>query len=1216
MKKKSYAEPDLPKRLKKILLIMRLTFFLCLLGILHVSATGYAQEYRMDLKMENATVTQVFNKITEITNLDFFYNNAQIDVNRRVTVDLSDATVEEILKEIFKAENVRFDIKEDFIVIHRIPAVQENVRTKQLRGTVKDNNGMPLPGVTVIIKGTATGVSTNSQGEFTISLPEGKEQMLQFTFIGLKQKEVKWNGEATLEVIMEEDDTEIDEVVVLGVANVNRKNMVGSYTQLAMDDVMVNAYSSVDQMLEGQVPGMSVTMSSVRAGSSPSIRIRGTSTLLGSSEPLWVVDGIVQKEIKDVNGVSKMWSTSSQDDSDLSQYVGSQISWLNPNDIETITVLKDASATALYGSRASNGVIVITTKRPTADKVNANFSANWTLKLRPRYQDYKLMNSQERIKFSQEAFNSGVTYLTTPKADMYTYEGLYRLFAESKITEKQFTDQYTFLEGVNTDWLDLLTRNSVNQSYNFSITGAGQKSNYSFSISYNHNKGIEDGNDSRRMTARLALGMNLSEKARLNVTMNGGLTKTTGFATGVSPLNYAVSTSRAIPAYNQDGSRAFYKLNQSYEYNPETEVTGLDYNIMHEMDNTGSSFRAPELSASLNFSWKFMPVFTYELTAGVTLKTRKSEVWADAPSYYITKNYRGYSVGSISPGDPEYYAALLPFGGELQTEDTYNQIYEIRNTLRFEKNFRDLHNLSGQLSWQIESDYVNSKVNTVWGFERDRGERITPPASLSTFKPMGGAAAPTNLGIFQELYSGRWRSTNTRENLASLFFIGTYSYDGKYIFNFNMRNDWSNRFGQNINNRFDPTYSFGLKWRVENEAFMANTWEWLDQLAVRVTYGIQGNVVNSASPELILNKGNASTIYNDYTSMISKLGNPDLDWERTHQWDFGLDLGLFRNRLTLVMDGYIKKSKVLSSMTLNPEHGNYSAPVTGTELRNSGLELSLNVEALKKKDWRITTRINVSKNWDKILKMNFFDTSERTASDYINGQQKTKLLEKGYSYGAFWAYSYAGVNEFGYPVFNNMDMETGTPYTDFLVHMGSRIPLVNGGFNVMVSYKQLSLYAKFSAKLGGKDFLPNPYSSFASGKMPSPVSNLSRDLTQRWKQAGDSDDIPGLYLGGESVIITDPSTSNQNTKDRYLMWAQSDRRVASTSQLKCGSIQLNWNVNKGRLIELTGIRNLSLNASVENVFMIIDKKWDGKDPDLGGMYRQPRSFTVGFNFGF
>lgn len=270
-------------------------------------------------------------------------------------------------------------------------------------------------------------------------------------------------------IILEPEEAQLDEVVVTGYQSINRRDMVGSYTTVKAADIMMPAYNSIDQMLQGKIPGMVVVNSSSRIGSSPKITIRGTSTIFGNTDPLWVVDGIIQPDPLPIDASSAVTE-------DMKNLIGNQISWLNPADIETITVLKDASATAIYGSKASNGVIVITTKKGSAERTSIRYSTNLSFRARPNYGMFNFMNSKERIQFSKEAYDAGIRYQSDPLPQIYTYEGLMAMYNNRQISEENFMKQMEYLETCNTDWFDILCRNSVSHSHNLSITGGSPES--------------------------------------------------------------------------------------------------------------------------------------------------------------------------------------------------------------------------------------------------------------------------------------------------------------------------------------------------------------------------------------------------------------------------------------------------------------------------------------------------------------------------------------------------------------------------------------------------------------------------------------------------------------------------------------------------------------------------------------------------------------------
>jgi TonB-linked SusC/RagA family outer membrane protein len=929
-----------------------------------------------------------------------------------------------------------------------------------------------------------------------------------------------------------------------------------------------------------------------------------------------VVDGVVQPDIQQVSGVWDNWNSSN--DTEINNIIGSQISWLNPADIESVTVLKDASTTAVYGSRASNGVIVITTKRGTVDRLSINASYNLTLGEQLHYGLYNLMNSQERIGFSKEAFDAGVYYQYVPISQPYTYEGMYNMYLSGKISESEFVRQYNYLETVNTDWLKLVTRPSVNQTYHVSASGGTNRFTYAASASYNKLDATELGNGMDRYTGRIGIGVELSPKVRIDASLSSSLSKTTGYSgAGIDPIGYATKTSRAIPAYNQDGSPAFYMVRESYKYNTNTVEQGLPYNILDDISNTASSVETPVTHATLDFKWNITPDLTYQVVGGYSSTSRASESWMGENSFHVVSRYRGYRLGSAEAADPAFKnAAVLKNGGILITDNTYSRNYSVRNQLNYSHTFAKRHRVNMMAMWEISSNYRNSKYNTVFGYDRSRGETIDAPTVPSELVPIGSATAPTDyVDTYNQLVKGYWRSTNFTDNKASLAFIGAYSLNEKYVFNANFRNDWSNTFGQNANKRFNPAFSFGVSWKLAEEPFMDWAEAWLNTVNLRLTYGTQGNVSNTQTTEMILRYMPVHTLLEEPYSIISRLANPYMSWERTENWNGGLDLALFNSRLTLVIDGYTRLSNVGRTFVDTPENGGFSSTLTGTFIRNSGIEAALNIIALQTPVWKISVGANFSKNWNVIVREEQTDATSYNTMTYINGSAE-KIIVPGYALGSFWAYSYAGPDAtYGIPTFNNLAVQSTNP-EDYLTYAGTRISSLSGGLNLRVGYKNLSAAMMCVATLGGKTFLPNPYSAFVYGQMPDPTSNLSKELLERWRQPGDASGFPGLYIVPNKtqypILLDDPTGM---TQDRYTMWGYSDARIASLSNLRCRSIQVTWTLNAGYLKKVH-VRNVNITAAVNNVFLIAASEWNGMDPELGGDRKLPRSYTLGVSLGF
>lgn len=1089
-----------------------------------------------------------------------------------------------------------------------------------ISGTVTDEFGQPLPGASVAImngKKMVRGTSTNINGDFRIEVNiGGGESELVVSFVGTKTRRIKLTTDTTkehLKVQLNSDEAMLSEVTIVedGYNKLPRKDMVGAFTTVKADDIMMPAYQNIDQMLQGKIAGMSVINTTARVGASPKITIRGTSTILGNSDPLWVVDGVIQEDPISIDMSSSITS-------DMRELIGNQISWLNPQDIDNITVLKDASATAIYGSKASNGVIVITTKKGTPGRISVNYSANLSVREQPSYEIYDFMNSYERIQFSKEAYEAGVRYQSVPLPQVYTYEGLMAMFNKRMISEEQFSSYLQRLETVNTDWFDLLTRNSVSQNHNLSISGGTDKYTYNASVGYSDNKGYEIGNENDQITTRLSINSNVNERLTINVQLNGSVRNSDGYGAGVNPYSYAMNTSRAIPAYELDGSRAFYSKYYRYQYNALLgDNNQYSYNIFNEMENSYSKNRGTMFNASANVSYKILSWLTYNATANISLSTNKSESFAGERTSQVEQLYRGYPYGSEQAGSDKYNAALLPFGGVLNQSNSQTLSYSTSHRLSFSKEFNEHHRLNAMLGMEIRSSRGESDGTIAYGYVPERGEIIVSPTLPEDFKPIG-TDVNVGFGPLTQLYNGGWSKTSTLTNYMSFFATVAYSHKNRYVVNVNVRSDASNRFGQDTNKQFDPTWSFGASWKIAQEQFVEDYIPWLDQANLRATYGIQGNVVNSISPEMIVQYQGLLESYGEYYLSISSLANPQLKWERTKTWNLGLDLALFG--MTMNLEYYGRRSHAIIRQDLAQEYGIASLPLNGAIITNHGVELTLNFTPYRTNDFAWTIGMNASKNWNKSRDDDrTARADELTHTDFLNGNHD-RPLKSGYPLTAFWSYKFTGLDGTnGYPTFEHAtyDAVDGDPSIDpttFLVYSGQSEPYFTGGFNTRLRWKNFNFGADFALMLGAKKRLPNPYSTFTGGKMPDIFSNLSKELNDRWKQPGDeaNTNIPALYTSVRDLYnLNLPNGLYDNI---YSMWAQSDVRVADASFLRCTQISLSYSLPR-KLCKKVGMSRIQISANVNNLFVIASDEWRGYDPELGNTI-QPRVYSMGLSVGF
>ncbi len=1183
--------------------------FLFLSVSLLCSSTIYAQNSTVNLNYKDASFVEVINEFRKQTGVKFMYNLEKVKNKRCKDLVVKNVPTQQAIDIVLKHFNLAYSMVEGVVVVKEQPEKPQNPRT--IKGTVLDENGSALPGVTVLVKGTTIGVSTDVKGNFSITLPGEKDNSLIFSFIGMQTQVIKCTDDKPLKITMKTDASQLEEVTVIstGYSSLPRKDMVGAYTTVKAEDIMMPAYNSIDQMLQGKIPGMVVVNSSSRIGSTPKITIRGTSTIFGNTDPLWVVDGIIQPDPLPIDASSAVTE-------DMKNLIGNQISWLNPSDIETITVLKDASATAIYGSKASNGVIVITTKKGSAERTSIRYSTHFSFRTRPNYGMFNYMNSKERIQFSKEAYDAGVRYQSDPLPQIYTYEGLMAMYNKRLINENDFMKQMEQLETCNTDWFDILCRNSFSHNHNLSISGGSQKVTYNASFGYSSSHGTQKGDDMTQFTSRLNVNTQFTKSLSITFNLSGSFSDKKGYGPGVNPQSYANQTSRAIPVYDENGKRVFYKRYYEYQLNRSGQLE-YGYNILNEMENSYSKNNSKNFNVSINADWSITDWLKYQFVGSIAYSTNNSESFAGEKTSYIERNYRGYAYGTEPSGSARFNAALLPFGGELATNVINNTSYNMQHKVVFSRTINEIHRLNAMAAMEIRSGENKNNTNTVWGYVPERGEILVSPTYPTEITPVGGTV-PISWGALDKLYQGGWKNTTITNNYVSFFVTFAYSLKDRYVFNANVRSDASNRFGQDANKQFDPTYSFGISWRMAEEEFVKTYLPWLNQLNLRATYGVQGNVVTSISPDLITQYQGILPGYNEYYLTISSLPNPLLKWERTKTWNLGLDLQLF-NGISMSLEYYGRRSNAIINQDIAQEYGMNAMKLNGGRIHNHGLEYSVNITPYQRKDFVWTIGINASKNWNRTQNNDIRTKAGKiTKSNFLTGSSD-RFLKKGYPLSAFWSYSFAGLDpETGYPTFNLIDFEEADPDIDpttFLVYSGQKDPYFTGGVNTRARYKSFSLGVNFSVLLGAKKRLPNPYQNFSHGKLPDPFYNLSKDLLKRWQKTGDEKHTiyPALYTSVEdlyNIQLPDGTMSNSI----YDMWGQSDAMVVNASFLRCTQISLSWNMPK-QICSKFGATNCSISANVNNPFVIGSSRFNGFDPELGDSV-MPKIFSFGLSVGF
>ena len=616
---------------------------------------GQAEQKKITMKVTDVTVLDALYEVNRLCgNLIFFMKEEVGRENTLVSVDVENLSLLETVKKIIEGTSLACIEKNGRLIV--APAVQMPVT---VCGFVTDQRKSPMPGATVMVKGLTLGTVTDSRGWYKLSVPHLKDFTLVFSFIGMKEAERKYAGKDTINIILYEDVQAMDEVVVTGYGNVSKGSYTGASTTVKASDVMMAGVSSIDQMLQGVVPGMLVMNKTGMVGASPKIRVRGTSTLLGSQEPVWVVDGVIQRDPQPFNSEDN--TKFSVDADDIRQLAGNAVSWLNPNDIETITVLKDASATAIYGSQAANGVIVITTKKAKVGKISVNYNGDFSIGQRPRYGLYDLMNSAERMQLSKEIYEERREFTNGSVVLPIGYEGLLQKLFNKEITHEEMASEYEKMARQNTDWFDILFRNSFNHSHSLGISGGSEKIQNRTSFGFIQENGEAKGNGMTQFTASSNTTINLWDRVTINMLLNGSVREVDGFAYGVDPFNYAYNTSRVIPAYNEDGS-LFYHEKQGEGSAAISNKSTYNYNILNERSTTGSESRTRNWGTTIDLKWQILPGLEYQGLVAYNSSSSDTKQHATERSFYIS-SIRGYEYGTIIENTSDVGVTPLPMGG-------------------------------------------------------------------------------------------------------------------------------------------------------------------------------------------------------------------------------------------------------------------------------------------------------------------------------------------------------------------------------------------------------------------------------------------------------------------------------------------------------------------------------------------------------------------------
>ncbi|MDE5612369.1 MAG: SusC/RagA family TonB-linked outer membrane protein [Odoribacter sp.] len=1181
--------------IRKTFLVMKLYLVFTLFLTLTVSASVYSQNERISFTLETCSLGDALIHVKDMTGAQIIYNEDLLEhlTCRKLTLDR--VTVAEAIEEILKGSGFYCEKVDEVFVIKPLPQQQQIAQPARLSGKVTDEQGQPLPGVTVAIKGIAVGSVTDVDGKYMLHLPDSKKCTLVFSFIGMRTQEVAYTGQKEINITMNEESTQMDEVVITGYQNIDKRKLTSAVTTIKVDDIRVPGINTIDQMLEGRIPGMIFMQNSGQVGAAPKLRIRGTSTVLGNREPLWVLDGVVLTDPVNVDPAQL-------NDLDFVNLLGNAISGLNPDDIEQIDVLKDASATALYGAKAGNGVIVITTRKGKVGAPSVTYSVTGTYTRRPRYSDraINLMNSKERVDVSRELVERGVFY---NNIDSWVgYEAAIQDYYNGAINYGEFNRLVGYYETLNTDWFDVVCQDVFSHNHTLSLSGGSNNIRYYASLGMNDDKGAIKGEKNKRYSTTLNLTANY-RRFTARFQLQGSMSERDYNPSELGVLDYAYGMNRAVPAFNPDGSRYLYQRVVSATH------PVYNFNVLNEMDNSGDEMKGSSLNMQANVGYNILNDLKLEGTLSYAINNTNQEVYFTESSYYVHKLRQGQAANND----------LCPIGGELRESNIRNTNWMARLQANYLKSLGDAgkHNVNASAGVEVNSQRYDGFSITRRGYYRDRGKLFASVPTTNSAYYNQFMSSPDALG----------RITENLTNSVAWYAMAGYDYDNRYMLNLHVRGEASNLFGSRANDRMMPIWALSARWNVKRD--ILESVGWIEDMALRGSFGYQGNMLSNQTPYMIIQQGtDYMGKYGELTSTVAHYPNPDLRWEKTASTNVTLDFSFLNNKINGSVSYYYKKTRdAFLTKTISEINGVNQYVVNSGTLVNKGIEVSLNFTPINRIGldggkrgfvWRIDPQLGQVLNElvnSAINNRNHVLRDEITYNDMLTGNVEIA----GEPLNTFYSYRFKGLSpEDGSPMFygaeDELQEELAAKYKNmekedvFLAVMersGRREPYLQGGVSNYFGYRNFGLSFNLTYSLGNKIRLLKLCTNYGTTN-PRPNDNLRREFVNRWRKPGDENytNIPGLntidnphgnpWWSQGATMVTPQFASNV-----YDMYDNSDIRVVSGNYLRLSSLSFRYNVDD-RFCKKLGIKSAYINLTGTNLFTIANKKLKGQDPAQSG----------------
>ena len=1112
-------------------------------------------------------------------------------------------------------------MKKLYIVIFLLaPLFVFGQATKTITGQILDKTtNQPIIGATIFIDSKETsakdynpqGTASDIDGRFSLTIPT-TVKFLNIHFLGYEMINLDTSTKRDFTVRLAEASNAVEGVVVTGYQKIEKRKLTSSIVSVNMDEIDRIGVASVDQMLEGQLAGVQSSSIGGGPGSGSKVRIRTSTTLNGNDDPLWVLDGMPLEG----NEIPKDWN----DKENIDNLRSMSIAGINPEDIAEITVLKDAAATAIYGARAANGVIIVTTKKGVRNQaMRVNVSAAAFVTERPDMSKLNLMNSDEKVDFE---------LMLAKNPDLRHHQslgGVARILdanggadRENLINGRPISssarDAINKLRASGANWGDEIYRMTLNQQYSVSIAGGGEKSAYYFSTGYFDEQGTTKGTDFNRINLTLKTDFDLLKNLKFGVGMFGVATNNNSYVTNddafTNPSNYSRRVNPYLDVYNADGSYMYDPDMVAYQRN---NSETLPFNFVEESVNT--KYELKNKSFKSIFDLEYKPVSNLRIYSqfGMQIESIETEKFMDEQTYYMRKFQK----------DKDSHVLDLPDGGAIKNDNRSTFSYNWKTQAEYNARIGDIHEFDIMAGMELRS-FTNKQISTQ-GFGYD-------PTTLTT-RPVIFADTPEGITLAQSTKYRQYTHSFYENRFASYFATASYTYDNRFTAFGSFRYDGTNLFGVDPKYKFTPLWSASGSWNINREEWMKNV-EWLSNLKLRASYGVQGNIDRNTSPYVTGVWGNTN-IDGVYEPIITAtLPNRYLSWETTHTWNAAIDMGVLDNKLSMTFEVYSRISdNLISPEFIAHENGFNVTSSNFGKMTSSGLELSIYSVNIDTKSFRWSTNFNISTYETLVNRIN-------SETDIFSPSRQ------GYSANAIFGFKTAGLDENGLPLMvaksgQVMSMkELFQAYTedipgagkyihfnqspehfrDSQEYLGSTDPKFTGGLINKFNYKNfdLSISMNFSV---GQTVRETP---FYQPTMTGPGHNTNREVLDIWSPSNKNSQYPALLPAGDSPFYVQEPTDAEYAAAIFEIYPQIfdklDIWTKKLSYLRINSIRLGYSI-PSRLTKKAGMSSVKLSFEARNPF-VISTNYDGYfDPETyayGSLYSQPisRTFSLGANITF